>query len=299
MKMDKLLLILLSLSLISCGSTSKQKEVVVDDEFAWISNDDFKEVQSVDRPEKDYYGESKPGQVGRETLAVLPEAQLEPTEIADDPLGSAMADCYRRDFENGFKKLDSLYRANKKNPAYWNQLGSCYYLSGEKLKALIYYNKARDLNENYSPVINNLGVLYLIDGKDQKALAAFKKASDVSKFSLVPIYNTALLYLKYSLNDQAFPLLFKLRNKIEGNNEFNNAFAVSNMMKEQYREAASIYEDMKGEALELPAIGINAALAFARSGDRARGVSVLKAVDIGKSPELRDYYRAVAKELGE
>lgn len=300
MKITNLILLLLIVNLVGCSSSSKNESgQITDEEFAWISNDDFNEVPSLEKPEKDYYGDSKPGKVARETLAVLPESQLEPSDIADDPLGSAMADCYRRNFENGFKKLDSLYRTNKKNPAYWNQLGSCYYLSGEKLKALIYYNKARDLDENYAPVINNLGVLYLQEGKDQKALAAFKKASDVSKFSLVPVYNSALLYLKYSLVDQAHPLLLKLRSKIDGNFEFDNALAVSYLMKDQNREAVAIYEDMKSESLERPQIGLNAALAYLKSGDKSKAKRLLDNVEMNSAGDLQSLYSQLRKELGD
>lgn len=300
--MKKIVSLILLCTFVSCSSSSTKSqsgEASLDDEFAWVNNDDFAEEKSIEKPTNDFYGESKPGEVSRETMAVVPQAKIADISFESDPLGSAVSDCYRREFDNGFKKIDQLYRTNKKNPAYWNQVGSCYYLKGEKLKALIYYNKARDLDEKYAPVINNLGVLYLLEGKDQKALGAFKKASETSKFSMVPIYNLSLIYLKYYMVNDAYNFLSKLRGRLSGDLEFENAWGVANLMKGNFQEAINTYESIDNDNWKKPQIGINASIAYLRSGNKSMARKIYEEIDIDQFPELKGSYRELGGYLGD
>jgi len=300
--MKNLALLFILIGIVSCSSSStksQQAEGTLDDEFSWVNNEDFSEEVGINKPVNDYYGESKPGEVSRETMAVLPQAKIADISFESDPLGSAVSDCYRKEFENGFKKIDQLYRRNKKNPAYWNQVGSCYYLKGEKLKALLYYNKARDLDENYAPVINNLGVLYILEGKDQKALGAFKKASETSKFSMVPIYNLSLIYLKYYMVNDAYNYLAKLRGRLSGDVEFENAWAVANLLKGNFNEAVNTYESMNSDLFSRPQIGINASIAYLKAGDKSKARRIYDNIDMDKYPELKGSYRELGGYLGD
>ena len=196
--MKYLILFFTLLGLVSCGTQKVKKE---NDELSEITNDSFrmppaKLYQVVD----DFIDEKltdEPNVLQQESIAKVPAQEVEEPEDVKGDINKILLACYRRDFDKGFAMIDSLFKEYRKNPIYWTQVGSCYLLQGSKRKALLYYNKAREVKRNYAPPINNIGVIFQKSGFDQKAMKAYEEAKRLSSFSLTPLFNLAQLYIEY------------------------------------------------------------------------------------------------------
>ena len=264
--MSKLLLYSLILLLCaSCGSSSKKekKQEQKNQEFAWIENNDFEAGETVKYDEtNDLFGgdESEYDSLSTESIARLPEFKLESVATREDSISKVISLCYQRKFKEASSVMDNLFKKYKNHPAYWNQVGTCYFLQGNMRGALLYYNKSRSLNKNYAPPINNLGVIYQREGREQKALLAFKKASELNSFSLTPIFNLSQMYLKYGFTDMARSLLVALEKKNSKDNDVINSLAVSYMIEGKFQEALKWYEKISRNLYSRYDVGINYAL---------------------------------------
>lgn len=293
----KILPLLLILS--ACSSTvEKQRTISNNGELAWIDELDFDpKAEAVYRSDNDEYrpsgSDESENALAKESLAVVGHSKLETAlNKGDDALMKITANCYLNKFDEAFAIADSLYASYKSNTSYWNQIGTCYYLNGDFSKALLFYNKSRDLDKKYVPAINNLGVVYERQGKHQKALAAYKLASDTNKFAITPTFNLAQLYLKFGTVGKAFPIFRGLYNKSPKDVDVAAALATSHLIKGDYQEAVNIYSKLSKEAIERPEIGVNYALAlkFTNKTDEANKVLSNMGTPLG---ELADYTRKV------
>ena len=190
------LVILMALILQSCSSTSEKGSTIsrqIDQEFEWLDNSDFvpsKQIRYVAK--RDHYPQevADNDSLGSETIDKIPAPKLDDFDGGGDKLIEATSLCYRQKFAQAFKSFDNIYASYKKNPAYWNQLGSCYLKNKELKKALLFYNKAREINGRYAPAVNNIGVIYQLEGKYQKAFFAYKEASTMNGYSLTPMFQS-------------------------------------------------------------------------------------------------------------
>lgn len=204
----KYLYILLSLLLTACASTPTDEkrsdsQTEVDSEIASLKNEDFKPVGQIRYNEAvDYHviGDVVDDALKDETLA-----KVEPDTIkkTSEQMSGIASLCHLGKTKDGLKILDDLFPKYKSNPTYWNQIGSCYYKSGDMRKAQVFYNKAISLEANYLPAINNIGVIYLHEGKVEKAVAAFKRVLEINNSSKTAKYNLGNVYIKYGLFDLA------------------------------------------------------------------------------------------------
>lgn len=197
----------------------------------------------------------------KETLSMLSPAKLEETvKKTNDPLVKINARCYQGKFDEAFKIADEEYEKFKKNTSYWNQVGTCYFLKLDYAKAILFYNKSRDLDAKYIPPVNNLGVVYQKQGKFQKALAAFKLASDLNNFSITPTYNLAQLYLQFGTVGKALPVFQALYKKSPNDVSVATSYATALLIKGDYQAAVDIYAKLNKATLARPAVGLNYAL---------------------------------------
>ncbi|MEI8348093.1 MAG: tetratricopeptide repeat protein, partial [Pseudomonadota bacterium] len=155
-----------------------------------VQNEDFAPKAQVKyRPSADnFIGlDNDHDSLAKESLARLPEPQLAEVAKGEEPINKILGYCYHREFEQAFKVIDQIYRPYRNHPSYLTAIGTCYYLKGQSKKALLFYNKARDLDPKFAPVYNNMGVLYQQEGKDQKGhqkkekKMKFKKKAQVYK----------------------------------------------------------------------------------------------------------------------
>lgn len=302
----RILLLIALLQLVSCSSSSTKKEVSTPssgsiEEFSWIENSDFNKTPEVPfNHRKDVFsGEvSKIDSLSSESLARVPAPKLQIITGPKDILVSGITHCYKRDFVNGIKVFKDSYKKYKSHPGYWNLLGTCYYLQGQLRKALLFYNKSRDLKKNYAPPINNIGVIYQYQGLEQKALAAFKKASEVGSFSMTPMFNMGQLYLKYNLIKDAKSIFRKLVNIKSTDVDAVNGLATSYLKEGNPAQAVRLFSSLPGNSIEKAKVGINFALALFESGRVKDARNVLSSIDVKKLHQYSSYYNSILQKIG-
>lgn len=301
--MKNIISILMILFLLaSCGSSSKKTENSdsMSQEFSWIENNDFESGETVkyDESNDSFEGdESEFDSLSSESIARLPEFKLEVVATSKDTIGKVISLCYQKKFNEASQVMDTLFKKYKNHPAYWNQVGTCFFLQGNMRGALLYYNKALSLNKNYAPPINNLGVIYERDGREQKALLAFKKASELNSFSLTPIFNLSQMYLKYGFTDKARSLLAALYKKNSKDVDVVNSLAVSYMIEGNHQEALKWYDKIPRELHSRYDIGINYALTLKLGGRPSDAKVIFERINVTKLGDSSAYYGKVKRFL--
>ena len=308
--MKKLLPVLL-LVLSSCSTTpgnisrdiasTKRAVSSAEDDYKWVEGLDFdKKTEEKYKADKDEFDFSSSDESShaliKESLASLPAAKLEETVLkTDDPLMKMNIKCYQGKFEEALKIADDQYSKYKNNTSYWNQLGTCYFLKSDFAKAILFYNKSRDLDAKFIPPVNNLGVVYQRQGKFQKALAAFKLAADLNTFAVTPTYNLAQLYLRFGTVGKALPIFQGLQKRSPKDVEVGSALASANLIKGDYQAAVDIYARFDKATLANPSVGLNYAVALKLLNRPQDAQTVLSNVSGSTTGAIAEYAQRVDK----
>ncbi|MGZ3789628.1 MAG: tetratricopeptide repeat protein [Bacteriovorax sp.] len=306
--MKKLLLPLL-LMLSACASNSNNynyrksasdEPVKLEDDYSWVEQLNFdKKTETKYQADKDEFNissEEASHALVKESLSNLSPTRLEETlSKTDDALTKMNIKCYQGKFDEALKIADDTYGQYKNNTSYWNQLGTCYYLKSDYAKAILFYNKSRDLDGKFIPPVNNLGVVYVKQGKFQKALAAFKKASEMGAFSVTPIYNLAELYLRFGTVSKALPIFQGLQKKSPQDVEVSSALASAYMLKGDNASAIQLYGTLDKATLSRPNVGLNYAVALKLSNRPEEAQTVLGNTSAATTADMKDYAQRVDK----
>lgn len=190
--MSRLLVIIIStLFLYSCATTKRNDIPIEDRDITWVENSDFAPVDEIPYvPMEDFYdglNDKKENPIADEGLQTVDEVEHQKVTNRSGPIQGLIL-CYKGNTDDGVKAITSNYRAYKKNPLYYNSLGTCFLKKGHLRKAIVFYNLALKIKSNYPPAINNLGVAYYLENNLPKAYSAFKEASEVAKDSKTPFY---------------------------------------------------------------------------------------------------------------
>lgn len=272
-----------------------------DEDMNWVEKLDFnKKNEEKYKPDKDEFNFSSSDESShalvKESLYSLPPAKLdEAISKTDDPLLKMNMKCYQGKFDDALKIADEEYSKYKGNTSYWNQLGTCYFLKSDFAKAILFYNKSRDLDAKFVPPVNNLGVVYQRQGKFQKALSAFKLASDLNTFAVTPIYNLAQLYLRFGTVGKALPIFQGLQKRSPKDVEISSALASSHLIKGDYQSAVDIYARLEKSTLSNPTIGLNYAVALKLLNRPVDAQTVLGNVTASTSGPMAEYAQKVEK----
>lgn len=272
------------------------KEIFSAEGLEMLSNDDFKVPAQVPfNPKLDSYISNMP--IDKETL----DHNIEkiPENVDSDELGNLVKLCYQKDFSNALDKFNKIYRKYQKNPSYFNQVGTCYYLKNDRRMSLVFYNRARDLDSKYAPAINNVGVLLLKDGKTQKALEAFKKARELKPFSKTPSYNLGHLYLKFGLVNESMEIFKSLRSEHPDDVEVINGLAHAYLLKGDLEGALGLWEILDEKFIKEPRFGLSYSLALKINKQDENSKTVYLSLDRSKLAGLENYYNNVGKYIGE
>jgi tetratricopeptide (TPR) repeat protein len=273
----------------------------VDDDLNWVEKLDFnKKSEEKYKADNDEFNFSSSDESShalvKESLYSLPPAKLEEAiGKTDDPLLKMNMKCYQGKFDDALKIADDQYSKYKGNTSYWNQLGTCYFLKSDFAKAILFYNKSRDLDAKFVPPVNNLGVVYQRQGKFQKALAAFKLASDLNTFAVTPTYNLAQLYLRFGTVGKALPIFQGLQKRSPKDVEISSALASSHLIKGDYQSAVDIYGRLEKSSLSNPTIGLNYAVALKLLNRPMDAQTVLGNVTASSSGPMAEYAQKVEK----
>ncbi len=131
----------------------------------------------------------------------------------------AVRACHQEKFKKGLELLEENTDKNKKNPEFWNALGTCYYLQNDNQKAYFYYNLgleavAIDQNKSVEAMIkNNLGLILLNNKRFNEAFDYFSEANKIAPQFQTPQFNMAQIYLEFYQNEKAKEILEKLKAK--------------------------------------------------------------------------------------
>lgn len=302
--MRTFLIFLILASFAGCSSTnskrtfaSEKEELKLDDSYNWVESLDFdKKVETKYKPEKDEFDVKKVDKetvLIKESISTLSSPTIEENlKESEDPLVRIVGKCYQGKFEEANVVIDQIYSQFKNNTSYWNQVATCYYLKGDYSKAILFYNKSRDLDPKFVPPLNNLGVVYQKQGRFQKALAAYKKANDMNAFSVTPAFNLARLYLQFGIIAKAEPIIVGLNKKNDSDPNLLNSLAHVYLLKNEYENAVATFKLLPKEFLTKPEVAINYALSLKMLNKMDDAKSVLSGIN-EPTGELRAYFQKV------
>lgn len=290
-----LAMLLIGVLFSSCATSRTGHEFDLDDaDLAWLENTDFIPAPEVPyRSENDFFSSqvADADSLSSESIARLPDSHLQRVaRESNDPISRALSFCYQNRFDEAFRIIDESYDEYKSHPSYWNQLGTCYFLLGEINKSLLYYNKARGIDEGYAPAINNIGVIYQRQGFEQKALSAFEEAAELNTFSRTPSFNLAQLYLKHGFAGKSRNLLAGLHQNHQGDRDVLNGIATSYLLDGEAERAVVYYNRIPRSEHSRPYIGLNFSVALKMIGRDRDAETVFSQVNRNELNHLRDYY---------
>lgn len=284
--------------LTSCSSTSnKSYDSSFDEEFSSIENSDFNRSEFVKyNPSDDEFDEVDGDALSTESLDRVPENVVERVSNDHDVIDSSSALCRGGRYLNAFKKFDKDYKRYRKNPSYWNQVGTCFLLKRDYSSALIFYNKARDLNKKYIPALNNIGVLYQLQGKSELALQAYRKAFSKNNFSLTPLFNMSQIYLENGILSKAlrgFRTLYKINSN---DKDVLRALAYIYLQMGSFDKSYAYFLEIPKKYLALPSFGLAYSHLLFLKGEKANGKKIFYKVKVSRKGLYYEYYKQLKKE---
>lgn len=294
------LIFLIFLILLAACSSGPVKESSTD--ISDVTEDSFKKERALNKTEiSDYYTpgvKSLNPALQDETLDRYGVDEIEKLAELNDPLIEMVIRCSKKDFNRAFAVASKNFNKYQKIPAYWNTMANCHLNQGSPRKALLFYNKALEVQPGYVPALNNIGVLYIRQGEDQKGLVAFERANKQSRFAKTPRYNLAQTYLRYGLVESAMPLFQGLLNESPSDVNLLNAVASSYFLMSNYSAAQSTYNRIPRNLWGHAEIGLNLAMTTHKLGNKEEARRIFSDIDEPKDRALKEYYQVIETQLG-
>lgn len=289
----------LVLLIASCASGQKEetKKDDLDQELESITNDSFKWPKPKGYNAVDDFldGNLSSGAnvLKGESLAKVEQDNLEePLDVPRD-LDQALLACYRGDHALADKIFDKIMKEYRENPIYWNQVANCFMMRGSHRKALLYFNKARELREDYAPPINNIGVIFEKSGSYQKALKSYEEAKKKSSFSLTPIFNLAQIYARFGFVDEGKSLFTSLVRINSKDQDALAGLAFFEFATGNFSNALRVYSAMDRDYINKPVVKVNHAYAHFMNGDASTARSLLSEMSPKGDSEFLSYFEKV------
>lgn len=288
---------LLSLILItSCSTTPEKKKITSAKD---VKPEDFKAAKVIPyRASDDIYSNAKGKKSDVSNSESLQRLFLYDGDIElEGELGKIATLCYEKKFDQAFKLVKFYNKQYLKNPIFWNQVGTCYLLKGERRKALLFYNKSLSHKSNYAPALNNLGVMYFTEGDYSRALVAFEKAKESKTFSRTPRFNLANLKLNFGLYEGAIEELKVLHNLSSTDVDVNNMLGTAYLMSNNPKEARRYFIRIPDSEKEHAKFGINAALAEYNLGNKEAAEDIFEDINEKNLGAWKEYYEEIKKVI--
>lgn len=295
--MKNILIILTSILITSCASSPVTTSY---DDVNKIKEDDFKPVKQVRYKKSD----DKLNNVESEFSAALNEESLERVFRYDGsvdskgPLGEISTFCYQNKFTEAELLIKQYNKMYLKNPIFWNHVGTCFLLKGERRKALLFFNKALSFKSNYAPALNNLGVMYMKEKDYSRALVAFKRARKSTDFSKTPRFNLSNLYLNFGLYDKVITHASTLDEENLKDVDVLNMLGTAYLMKNDFKSAIKFFSRIDSDYLVKGRFGINYSLALFLNGNKEKAINSFNDIDEKMNSNWNKYYRSVKNLLG-
>lgn len=294
--MSNILALLMLFIFASCSSKPKiKKKVEIND----VKASDFKKVKEVRYDtDKDLFSK-----IDKKDSEALNDESIQRLDDPNDVDSKSILDeiivkCYNKEFDDAFAIIQENHDKYKQHPIFWNQVGTCFMLQGNRRKALLFYNKALEYKASYAPAYNNLGVMYRFEGEDPKSLVAYTRAKKADKLAKTPRFNLAQLYLEYGLYNQAISMLKGLYLISNNDVEVKAGLATAYLMKGDLKESLSYFKNIDDDFLAKPHIGINYAFASFLSGDKEQAKNIFEEVNSKALGTWNHYYKEIKNRIG-
>lgn len=291
---------LIPLLILSACSSGPQKSAAPEES---LTNQSFKKIKPLSSSQiPDYYSgkiASLNPALADETMDRFTVEELKEVNTSVDPLLDMAVRCSKQDFDGAFNVASKFFLQYQKVAPYWNQVANCHLNQGSYRKALLFYNKALEVNPNFVPALNNIGVMYSRQGMDQKALVAFERANKQSKFSKTPRYNLARIYLTYGLAEFALPMFQSLLNESPSDVDLLNATGSSYFILSDYGRAYGYFQKIPQTQWGRAEIGLNIAVTLKKLGKKKDALDVFNLVQLPENESLKRYYASVKNQLGD
>jgi tetratricopeptide (TPR) repeat protein len=214
-----------------------------------------------------------------ETLLRFNSVAIKQLSESQDIKLSSLAQCHQGESKEGLKKLQGHYAKFKKDPFYWNIVGTCYYLGEQMPKASFYFQHALNLSKRSKArayTFNNLGVILLKQRHYDQAFEMFTKSMKINKSLVTPKFNLAQLHIQFGQIQEATRLLNELLEKEPEDLDVLTSLAVISMIDEDYKHAIAIYEKFEEEQIKRADIAGYYALSLYKDGQYNRAKEVLE-----------------------
>lgn len=193
---------------------------------------------------------------------------------------SGVALCHDGDISGGQEVLKKQLETKKDSPDYWNQVGTCFYLNHQFVKASYFYQlslqTASKKKIKYAPAHNNLGVIYLRQRHFESAYAEFSKSLKIDSSFQTPRYNLAHLYLQFGQNEKGLNE-FRFLSRLAPNDPGILAgIATSYTLLGNIKKSLSYFSKIPRKFLSRPDIATHYSMALYLAKDYERAFLVLK-----------------------
>ena len=269
-----------------------------------ISDIDFEKSKIVPYDKKkDYYDMINLFKPVKDSLASETIQRMESSNFRENavdevrrPLLVLARLCYEEDFEEASILIDKIYPQYQKHPGYWNQVGNCYFLNNDLIKADIFYKQSLKYNKKYSPSYNNIGNIHIKKNEYEKALAAFEKSHKLNKSSLTPAYNLSQIYLSFGIVNKAQKLLVFINSRRPGDDRVLSALATTHLLKGDIKKSLFYFKKVSSDGVAEPFAGLNYSIAAALLGDKNSAIKIFNKID-NNQVKWRNYYLKVKSFL--
>ncbi len=193
---------------------------------------------------------------------------------------SGVAHCHNGDIKEGQELLRNSLEKNKDNPDYWNQVGTCFYLAHQFVKAEYFYQMsiqtAKSKKIKYAPAHNNLGVIYLRQRHFESAFSEFNQALKIKRSFQTPRYNLAHLYLQFGQNQKALMEFNYLSRSAPNDPGILAGIATSYTLLGDLKKALSFFSKIPRKFISRPDVATHYAMALYLAKDYEKAFLVLK-----------------------
>jgi Flp pilus assembly protein TadD len=206
---------------------------------------------------------------------------------------SALKMCHLEQFDQAQKQFIQQMDKRKKDPQYWSDMGTCYYLQQQYTKAKFYYQLALGLAKNSrqkSAIINNIGLIFLSNHKFDEARDHFQQASKHDSRALTPKYNLAHIYLYFGHYKNAEKILISLYNINRQDVDFIYLLGHTKLMQNKFKQAKYYFNQIPKEYSTRQDIANNIAMLYLKMGNIKKAKAVLANGDkVGSLQTLNAY----------
>jgi tetratricopeptide (TPR) repeat protein len=110
-------------------------------------------------------------------------------------------------------KANKVYDQRAKNPEMYYRKGNSLKNDGKLNEAIHQYQKALEIQPDFTPAMNDIGLIYVAKGEYDKAFSSYQKIIELKPDNYIAYYNVACIYAKQNKIEEAVDWLKKAVNR--------------------------------------------------------------------------------------